>query len=115
MSNWELFQKGTHIGNQAISIYKAGIIALPESVWSSLKTEFVELLYNRQENKIGIRASSEESPNSYKLVERPNTKTRIISSASFISHYGLEHPKAKRYKAEMKGDMLVIDLGKHER
>ncbi len=94
-----------------VAFHLRGIFALNELAYASLKRpEAVELFYDRDEKVIGFKASTREEPDSYAV--RHHTKHGYqVEGRSFMRYYGIpEEATGRRYKAEMVGDILAVDL-----
>lgn len=88
-----------------------GLFALNELAYDSLKRpDAVELFYDPDEKVIGFKGSTREEPDSYAV--RHNTKHSYqVEGRSFMRYYGIpEGATGRRYKAEMVGDILAMDL-----
>ena len=73
--------------------------------------EFVELLFDRDEQLIGLRKADSTVPHAYLV--RPLGKsgtTHVISGTAFLAYYGVETETARRWIAEERDGMLVLDL-----
>lgn len=97
----------------AITIQKRGSISINPPAYEALgRPEHVELLYDREQQLIGIRKVAADVPHAY--VVRPLGKsetTHLVSGTAFMAWYGIETETARRWNARPEGeDMLVIDL-----
>ncbi len=72
--------------------------------------EAVEFLYSEEEQIMGIRAAEPGSSRSYRLRKGGRGTSYHTSGEAFIKGYGIPHERATRYKAEVDGDMLLVDL-----
>jgi len=73
--------------------------------------EAIELLYDRDEERIGFRPASPDRPQAFPM--RPqgkNSVTHIVAGQSFANHYGLDVSVARRYPVRMEDEILVLDL-----
>lgn len=73
--------------------------------------EYVELLYDRDERLIGLRKADSTVPHAYLV--RPLGKsgtTHVVSGTAFLAFYGIETGTARRWIAEKRDGMLVVDL-----
>ncbi len=72
----------------------------------------VHLLYDRDEQIIGIRAADPKDGDAYPprtLPRRGEGGPRIVTAQAFTSHYGID-TTPRRYLATLKDDVLCIDL-----
>ncbi|MBV9300687.1 MAG: hypothetical protein JOY53_01100 [Acidobacteriaceae bacterium] len=113
MPNFEKFRryKVTEAPAPMVAFHVRGIFALNELAYAALgRPEALELLYDRDEKTIGLKGASRDSPDSYAV--RHNTKHSYqVEGRSFIKFYEIPNEAAgRRYKAEMIGDVLAVDL-----
>jgi hypothetical protein len=96
----------------AVTIQKRGALSLNNAAFEALDSpERVELLFDREEKLIGLLKAAKASPNAY-LVRAvgKNGATHVISGKSFLTYYGIPLDVARRWIAEKRDDLLVIDL-----
>jgi hypothetical protein len=73
--------------------------------------EAIELLYDRDEERIGFRPASPDRPQAFPVrAQGKNSVTHIVAGQSFANHYGLDVSVARRYPVRMEGEILVLDL-----
>ena len=91
------------------TIQKRGIISLNEPACTALgNPPFVVLMYDVEQNLIGIRPALEEDAEyAYTLREG---KTRVVSAQAFAKHYGLDVSESRRRSVEVVDGVLTIDL-----
>jgi hypothetical protein len=96
----------------AITIQKRGAISMNGPAYNALQSpDHLELLYDRDEQLIGMRKVDSTVPHAY--IVRPLGKsgtTHLVSGNAFMAYYGIETGTAKRWIAEMRDDTLVVDL-----
>lgn len=108
---WELFQKINYRGAEmAVRVYNAGQMSLTKAVRNALGTDYVELLYNKESNKIGIRPSNEDSQYHYKLRKPKKQNTWLLGAAAFIRYYQLEEIKGNKYAVRYENEMAIVDI-----
>lgn len=113
MSGWEVFEKVSYReAEMAVSIYKSGQVALTKAVCDAIGSEYVELLFNRDLNKIGIRPSNESSPNAHKMRKPKRQTSKMVGASAFLKYYQLESIKSHKYPATKEDEMVVVDLNK---
>ena|SRR5215217_993395 len=86
-----------------ISFNQAAYLALGEP-------SFVELLYDKTEKIIGIRAVKEDLPHAYPVRRQGASNTYVIAGHAFRKYYNIENEAAVRYDAQMLSDVLGVDL-----
>jgi hypothetical protein len=75
------------------------------------KPEAVELLYDREQERIGFRPTAPERPQAFPM--RPqgkNAATFMVAGQAFAKHYKLDTSVARRYPVRMEEDIMVLDL-----
>jgi hypothetical protein len=73
--------------------------------------EALELLYNEKRKEIGFRAADLSQPHVYPVRRQRNSSNFQFSGVAFASAFGIPKGETLRFKAEKRGDdMLVIDL-----
>ena len=114
MSPFETFKKYDMPAKGALSvtIQKRGAISLNIAAFEALDSpEQVELLYDREERLIGIRPATADTPHAYAVRGVGNKgATRVVSGKAFLSYYGIPRGVARRWTAEKRDNMLVVDL-----
>ncbi len=111
---FETFQKNRmpSKGEPAVTIQKRGALSLNNAAFEALGSpSFVELLYDRDERLIGIRRSDEDTSHAYAVRGTGiNQATRVVSGKAFLAYYEIPRDVARRWIAEERDGMLVIDL-----
>lgn len=72
--------------------------------------EAIEFLYSEEEQIMGLRRAEPGTSRSYRLRKGGRGTSYQTSGEAFIKGYGIPHERATRYKAEVDGDMLLVDL-----
>jgi hypothetical protein len=94
-----------------VAFHKRGLFALNELAYDALKRpEAIELFYDASEMVIGFKGATRDSPDAYAV--RHHTKHSYqVEGRGFVRFYEIpEEAGGKRYRAEMVGDILAIDL-----
>ncbi len=101
--------------NPFVTIQMRGPMSLNYSAYKTLgEPEAVELLYDRGNQIVGFRAISPKE--SYAFPVRPQGRkdkrpsNYVVAGQAFTKHYEIDTSIAKRYPAEMQGDVLAVDL-----
>ncbi len=111
---FEVFDRkaATASKNPMVSIQKQGSFSLNKAAYQLLgEPETVELLFDSEEQRIGFRPVSPNSPRAYPV--RPQGKsaaTFMIAGQAFTKYYDIDTSVARRYSVEMQDGILVIDL-----
>lgn len=98
-----------------LTIQKKGLLSLNRVAMDALGApEAVELLYDREEQIVGIRPADKDSPRSFPARKQGKRETAnpnyLIAGQAFCNYYGIETGFARRYKPEMRGNILTVDL-----
>lgn len=96
----------------SVGIQKRGALSLNTAALEALGSPtHVELLYDREERLIGIRKTTASNPHAYVVrgVGKSDA-THVVSGKAFLSYYGIPRDVARRWPAEKRDGMLVVDL-----
>jgi hypothetical protein len=96
-----------------VTIQRRGFIAMNHAAFNALGSpKAVELLYDRAKHIVGLRSANLRAPHVYPV--RPNTKgtSHVVSGLAFVKHYGIDASVARRWRAEMRGDILCVETGR---
>jgi hypothetical protein len=111
---FETFQKNRmpSKGQPAITIQKRGALSLNNAAFEAIGSpSFVELLYDREERLIGMRSSDEGTSHAYAVRGTGiNQATRVVSGKAFLAYYDIPRDVARRWNAEERDGILIIDL-----
>jgi hypothetical protein len=95
-----------------VTIQRKGPFSFNRAAYELLgKPEAVELLYDREQERVGFRPTSPERPQAFPM--RPmgkNSATFMVAGQAFSRHYGLDTSIARRYPVRLEDDILVLDL-----
>jgi hypothetical protein len=111
---FEVFDKRTAAaGSPAfVSIQKQGIIRMNTPAFALLgEPEAVELLFDQERQVLGLRAVDPTVEHAYKVRAHSRSSSHLVSGAAFASHYGIDVDRARRWPAQMEGDILCIHIG----
>ncbi len=100
-----------------VTIQKKGLLSLNRAAMEALGTpEAVELLYDREEQIVGIRPTSKDNPRSFPARRQGKRETAnpnyLIAGQAFCNYYGIETGFARRFNPEMQEEILTVDLKK---
>ncbi len=111
--SWEKFDKRkATASDMTASIFKTNKMSLSEAVVNELGSEYVELFYDRENNRMALRPVGEESPIAYRVRKASRQRSWGLSLISFIKHYELSDIVQKRFRVTREDDLFVIDLNK---
>ena len=115
--NFEVF-RGRHMVRTVqpmITIQKGGSIVLNEAAYTALgQPHSVELLYDREQAAIGVRAASPSVLHSYSVQRQKGSNSYHVTGRSFTSYYEIDVSEPHRYQAQLEEDVLVADLGQRQ-
>lgn len=101
----------TSVSDPEVTIQKHARVSLNQSAAEALEfPEAIEFLYSEEERIMGIRSAEPGSSRSYVLRRGARGRNYLTSGESFIKGHGIPHERATRYKAEVDGDLLLVDL-----
>jgi len=105
-------QRAPITGDPAVTIQKRGTLSLNVPAYKALGSpEAVELLYDRDQNLMGLRKVDPATDHAY--IVRPLGKggsNWLISGKAFTTYYGISIGVARRWLGRMEDDLLVFDL-----
>ncbi len=113
MPNFETFtRRSTPVtATPLVTIQKRGTISLNRTAYELLGSpEAVELLYDRGERVIGIRAVDPDTRHAYPMRKQPSSYSYLFAGQAFAKYYDIPIGETRRYEAEMIGDVLAVDL-----
>lgn len=99
-------------GKPAVTIQKRGALSLNTAAYEALGCpKHVALLYDRDEQLIGMRRVNATTPHAYVVRGVGNNQaTHVVSGKAFLSYYGIPREVARRWTAQIEDDLLVVDL-----
>jgi len=113
--NFEKFRRSrAAFGRQpTITIQKRGLISLSPSAVDRLgNPEAVTLLYDPDDQIVGVAAATPDDPDAFRL-RRVGSRAdgpRIISAASFTNYYDIDTSTSRRWDAGRVNGVLCISL-----
>jgi len=111
--SFELFDKqaARSDGQATIAVQRKGIISLNRAAWGALgEPRAVQLLFDRELQRIGIRHVDVGSANSYPVRPSSNKASYLVSGAAFCKHYGIDTETSRRLLAGLQANVLVANL-----
>lgn len=111
---FEVFNKrGAPVSKEpTVSVLRGGPIALNKAAVEAMgEPPAVELLFDREQQRIGIRGVSDQARHAYPLRNTAsNTSQYLISGVAFTKFYDINTDVSRRYPAYMTGNMLTVDV-----
>ncbi len=94
-----------------VTLQARGSFSLNEAAYEALgKPNECELLYSREDEIVGFRASDKSSPHGYPIHKQPNGRTYQTGGQAFCKYYGIKTGQARRFVARDYDGVLGIDL-----
>jgi len=113
MPNFEVFMgRASPIPRDAaLTIYPRGLVSVNRAGCKALgEPEAVELLFDRTEQLIGLRAASPTVPHAYPLRTQTASSSVLVSGRAFTRYFGIPTDVARRFRAMMVGDVLAAHV-----
>ena len=110
---WVVFdkRKAPVVKTPLVTLQKSGNFSMNQASFKALKEpKVVELLYNLGKQQIGFRKGDPAAPHVYPVRRQQNSLNYQFSGVAFTSAFDIETGTARRFKAELNDDTLVIDL-----
>ena len=112
--DFEEFDKTARPAEGALTItwQKRGQVGLSQAAYKALdEPEAVKLYFDRGQRVMGIKASDLQTPNAVRVKQQPRSSSHMFTGAAFATRYNIPlGDQARRYQAEMHGDILTVDL-----
>lgn len=96
----------------SVTIQKRGIFSINKTAHKLIdEAETVELLYDKEEQIIGIRPAA-TSPNAYQIRPQSNREAgqAILSATAFTQYYDIDTSVSRRWQPTLQDGILCIDL-----
>jgi hypothetical protein len=97
----------------SVTIQKRGTMSFNKAAYVALGSpKAVELLYDRAQKIIGVRAVSPDLEHAYPMRPQANKDDGpfIVSGSAFTKYYGINTDQARRWTVVIEDDVLCIDL-----
>lgn len=99
-----------------VSLLKQGIFALNQACYNKYfkAYKYVILLFDKENNKIGLKPTNEVSSNTYNIRVSRDGKLANISAIAFLKFYKIPHNETKSYTCfwNEKEKILEVELSK---
>lgn len=115
MAGFEIFTKRMVPLKRApsITIQKRGAISINKSAYLALgEPDAVELMYDRAEHRVGLRAVSAALEHAYPVRQSGagDNGPFVISAVAFTHFYDIDTSRSLRWEAQLIDDVLYINL-----
>lgn len=115
MHEFEVFRKdGADARHEpVVTLQRRGMITLNGAAFQALEAPVaVELLYNREQQVIGMRAVDQRAANAHFV--RPAARTGlsqyVISASAYVRYYDIDTTEVSRWVGYLDGHTLCVDL-----
>lgn len=116
---WETFSaKGRPAQGHTpqVGVHAHGRIALNQAAYQALgQPSHVELLYDRDGRRVGLRAVSPETPHAYPVTKPDGAGRYVIVAVAFSRHYGISGKRGDVFEATLEDGILAASLPPAER
>jgi len=106
-------QRGPSSGKSTIRILRNGDISVSPAVHEQYfkKADYVELMFDPQNKKVGLKPRSKSSKSTYKLRLSPQGGARrYISGGQFLATYGITFTKARSFDAKWNERQKLVEF-----
>lgn len=107
-------QRGPSSGKSTIRILRNGDISVSPAVYDQWfkKAEFVELMFDPQNKKVGLKPRSKASKATYKLRKSPQGGARrYVSGGQFLANYGVSVSKSRSFETKWNERQKLVEFG----
>ena len=106
-------QRGPSSGKSTIRILKNGDFSISPMVYDQWfdKANHVELMFDPQHRRIGLKPRPKSTKASYKVRESPQGgMRRYVSGGQFLDTYGVDVDKAKSFDAKWNEKEKLVEI-----
>ena len=109
---YEIFTRKTpRMGNPVVSFSKIGQIAFNQYAARQLQkagVEFVLLMWDPEERKIGIKTAGEKDPRAYRVRYNDKGNGASFSAKTFLDFIGVDYSERKAIPVELDAETELI-------
>lgn len=94
-----------------IRVLESGELSIGPEAWRALLDEaaHVELLFDPERERIGLRPRERPTRASYKL-RRQGGRRRYVHAVQFLEHYGLDEARGRRLPARWNDRVGIVEV-----
>ena len=110
-------QRGPGAGKESIRILKNGDFSISPAAYDKWfdKANYVELMYDAKNKKVGLKPKRNPTKATYKLRESPQGgRRKYVSGQQFCETYGIDVSKAKSFDAQWNDKAGVVEFSVKE-
>ncbi|MDD5584815.1 MAG: hypothetical protein PHV55_07155 [Candidatus Omnitrophica bacterium] len=95
-----------------ISILKQGTIGINSVAYDQYfrKYKYVIFLFDRQNNKIGIKLTNDAGSNTYNIRVSRGGRLANISALAFLKYYEIPHVESKAYTCDLNAKENMVEV-----
>lgn len=95
-----------------VTLQKRGPLSLNKAAYELLGApEAVTLLYDREEQLIGLNPADQGNPRAFPLRPQGERASNfLIAGQAFTQYYGIDTSTARRYGVDLRDGVLIVDL-----
>ena len=94
-----------------VTLQKRGTMSFNKSAHVAMGSpEAIELMYDAEEQVIGVRGVDPRAEHAYPIRETNNSTSFVVSGRAFTQYYHIDTDVSRRYPAEINDGVLCIDL-----
>lgn len=98
-------------GEPLITIQARGNLGLNAAAFEALgEPKGALLMFSRARNAFALKAADLEMPEAYPVQQQGGARSWTVSSRAFFKEYGVPIGESRKYRAELVGDALVVNL-----
>jgi hypothetical protein len=94
-----------------VAIQRGGIFSINRDAYELLgRPAAVEFVFDPQERVMGFRPATVDAPHAYAARKQRDSDSHLVSGRAFCRYANIPLDHSARYRAELMGDVLAIDL-----
>lgn len=116
MAKWEVFK---HQGSRSATVMRAslsvrGVVTLNQVSYEALlQPEAIELLFDGEEQLIGLRPTSADVRHSYPVRKQGKNKSYLIGAKAFCNYYNIVLQETVAFdEVKIESGIMILDLNK---
>ncbi|MFN2421217.1 MAG: hypothetical protein ABR527_07530 [Gemmatimonadota bacterium] len=106
-------QRGPSGGKSTVRVLRNGDLSISPSVYDQYfnRANYVELMFDPNNKKVGLKPRSKPTKATYKLRESPQGGARrYVSAGQFLANYGVKVTKAKSYDVKWNEREKLVEF-----
>lgn len=110
---WETFDKrsGRLVKVPEVTIQRSGSIGINAAAAYLIgEPEAVEMMFDREQNRVGVRPVPRETAHAYPCRPIKNRASFLVNCTAFFEYYRIPHEESVRREVTVEEGVLVVDL-----